>query len=154
VGGRVGIGVGVEGLGGGRVCVCACWGVAAFVTRAPPHPSPSSTPLPSTPPSQPPPPQHDIVPRTSVHSLSELQRELESHRDAFFAHNKVAGFLRDSGAIGVTKTVTKALFNAAMAGGAARMAARGPLGAVLMTAGAVSRQGLGLGGWGWGWGWG
>jgi hypothetical protein len=43
------------------------------------HPSPTA------------PPQHDLVPRTCVANLAQLQRELEGHRDDFFGRNKVWG---------------------------------------------------------------
>jgi hypothetical protein len=117
------------------MCECMCVACDHFKRGVYPHPSdPPRTP-PQTPPTE---LQHDIVPRTCVHNLAELQLELESHRDAFFAGNRVAGFLRDSGALAGAKTAAKALFNAAMAGGAARMAVRGPLGAAVMAASALA----------------
>ncbi|KIY99302.1 hypothetical protein MNEG_8661 [Monoraphidium neglectum] len=79
---------------------------------------------------------HDLVPRTCVANLAQLQRELEGHRDDFFGRNKVAGFLRDSGAISVGKQAARALFDAAMAGGAARAAARSPAAQALVQAAA------------------
>jgi hypothetical protein len=59
-----------------------------------------------------------------VANLAQLQRELEGHRDDFYASNRVAGFLRDSGALAAGKAAAKTLLSAAATGGAARLAAR------------------------------